>query len=127
MNTVEDGLTKRLFTMAMYLALTIFALAGWASITSGPGYMQVRVIVTVIAAMTFYLLFSGDLRRIVKKMFSKDTDQIKQVAPTTHQSALSPQSGPVPALGVHLVNTSEIVAPPSVTERTTSLLKNNKS
>jgi hypothetical protein len=128
LNTVEDALTKRLLTMAMYIALTICALAGWASITSGPGYMQLRVFVAVIAAITFYLLFSGDVRRLVKKVFSKESDQTKQVAPVTHGSAMSlPQSRPAAALGSHRVNTSEIVQPPSVTERTTSLLENDKS
>jgi hypothetical protein len=126
LNTVEEPLAKRLIKMAMYLALTICAITGWGSFTAGPAYMQVRVIITLIAAMTFYLLFSRDLRHIFYQLFSQNIEQIKQVTPASQESALPPaQSIPVPTLGSRRVNTAEIVQPPSVTEQTTILLDKN--
>ena len=125
LNGFEEAITKRLIMMAMYLALTICAMAGWASITSGPGYMQIRVIITLIAAITFYLLFSSDLRRIFHKLYSLNIAQIK---PVTHETSLPPpQSTPLPALGSRRVNTAEMVQPASVTEGTTVLLDKNRS
>jgi len=127
LNTIEEGLAKRLIVMAMYLVLTRCAIIGWGSITAGPGYMQVRVIITIIAAITFYLLFSGDLTHIFNKLFSQNTEQKKQIAPASQESALPPaHSIPVPSLGSHRVNTAEMVQPPSVTEQTTILLDKNK-
>jgi uncharacterized protein (DUF983 family) len=127
LNTVEEGLTKRLIKMAMYLVLTICAIIGWGSITAGPAYMQMRVIITFIAAITFYLLFSPDLKHIFYKLFSPHIEQIKQVTPASQESALPPaQSIPVPTLGSHRVNTAEMVPPPSVTEQTTILFDKNK-
>jgi len=127
LNTVEEGLAKRLIVMAMYFVLTICAIIGWGSITAGPGYMQVRFIITIIAAITFYLLFSGDLRHVFNKLFSQNTEQKNQIAPASQESALSPaHSIPVPSLGSHRVNTAEMVQPPSVTEQTTILLDKNK-
>jgi hypothetical protein len=125
LNGFEEAITKRLIMMAMYLALTICAMAGWASITSGPAYMQIRVIITLIAAITFYLLFSRDLRQIFYKLFSQTIEQIK---PASHESGLPPpQSTPLPALGSRRVNTAEMVQPASVTEGTTVLLDKNRS
>ena len=127
LNTVEEGLAKRLIKMAMYLVLTICAIIGWGSITAGPGYMQVRVIITIIAAITFYLLFSGDLTHIFNKLFSQNIEQKKQIASASQESALLPaQSIPVQSLGSHRVNTAEMVQPPSITEQTTILLDKNK-
>ena len=127
LNTLEEPLASRLIKMAMYLVLTICAITGWGSITAGPAYMQVRIIITLIAAMTFYLLFSRDLRHIFYKVFSQNIEQIKQVTPASRESALPPaQSIPVPTLGSHRVNTAEMVQPPSVTEETTRLLDRNK-
>ena len=127
LNTVEDALAPRLIKMAMYLVLTICAIIGWGSITSGPAYMQVRVIITIIAAITFYLLFSGDLTHIFNKLFSQSIEQKKQIATARQESGLPPaQSIPVPTLGSHRVNTAEMVPPPSVTEQTTLLLDKNE-
>ena len=127
LNTVGEGLAKRLSGMAMYFVLTICAITGWGSITAGPGYMQVRVIITIIAAITFYLLFSGDLTHIFKKLFSQNIEQKKQFAPANHRSALpAAHSIPMPSLGSHRVNTAEMVPPPSVTEQTTTLLDKSK-
>jgi len=127
LNTLEEPLAKRLIKMAMYLVLTICAIVGWGSITAGPAYMQIRVIITLIAAMTFYLLFSRDLKHIFNKLFSKDLEQKKQIAPASQETALPPaQSIPVPTPGSHRVNTAEMVQPPSVTEQTTILLDKNK-
>jgi uncharacterized protein (DUF983 family) len=124
LNTVEEGLAKRLFKMAMYLVLTVFAIIGWGSITAGPAYMQMRVIITFIAAITFYLLFSRDLKHI---LFSRHIEQIKQVTPVSQECALPPaQSIPVPSLASHRVNTAEMVQPPSVTEQTTILFDKNR-
>ncbi|MCA1600185.1 MAG: zinc ribbon domain-containing protein [Acidobacteria bacterium] len=123
LNTVEEALAKRLIKMAMYLVLTICAISGWGSITTGPGYMGVRVIITLIAAITFYLLFSRDLKHIFYKLFSQYIEQIKQVRSASQESALPlAQTMPVPTLGSHRVNTAEMVQPPSVTEHTTRLL-----
>jgi uncharacterized protein (DUF983 family) len=127
LNTVEETLAKRLIKMAMFLLLTICAIFGWASITAGPGFMQVRVIITLIAAMTFYLLFSRDLKHIFYKLFSQKIEQIKQVTRAKQNSALPPgQSVSVSTLGSHRLNTAEMVRPPSVTEQTTILLDKNK-
>ncbi len=126
LNTVEDAVGKRLLMIAMYLLLTTFALLGRASIASGPNYGQIRVIITVIAAITFYLLFSPDLKRIFHKLFSKNIEQIKQVT-SAHESALAPaQNIPVPTPGSRRVNTAEMAQPPSITEHTTRLLDENK-
>ena len=127
LSTIEEGLAKRLIMMAMYLAITICAIFGWGSVTAGPAYMQTRVIIAIIAAVTFYLLFSGDLTHTFKKLFSQKLEQKKQIAPVSQETALPPAySIPVPSLGTHRVNTAEIVQPPSVTEQTTVLLDENK-
>jgi hypothetical protein len=127
LNTIEAGLAKRLIMMAMYLVITICAIIGWGSITTGPAYMQVRVIITIIAAITFYLLFSGDLTHIFKKLFSQNIEQNKRIAPAREEAALPPaQSIAVPTLGSHRVNTAEMVQPRSVTEQTTILLDKKK-
>jgi len=124
LNAVEEGLAKRLIKMGMYLVLTIFAIIGWGSITSGPAYMQMRVIITSIAAITFYLLFWRDLKHI---LFSQHIEQIKTVTPAAQEPALPPaQSIPVQSLGSHRVNTAEMVQPQSVTEQTTTLFDKNK-
>lgn len=78
----------------------------------------------LIAGITFYLLFSRDLKHIFHKLFSQNIEQqLKQLAPASKESGLPPaQSMPVPTLGSHRVNTAEMVQPPSVTEQTTLLL-----
>lgn len=127
LNTVEEGSAKRLIVMAMYFVLTICAIIGWGSITAGPGYMQVRAIITIIAAITFYLLFSGDLTHIFNKLFSRNIEEKNQIAPASQESALPPaHSIPGPSLGSHRVNTAEMVPSPSVTEHTTILLDKSK-
>ena len=127
LNTIEDALAPRLVKMAMYLVLTTCAIFGWGSITAGPGYMQVRVIITIIAAITFYLLFSGEVTHIFNRLFFKNPEQQKQIATARQESGLPPsQSIPVPTLGSHRVSTAEMVPPPSVTEHTTLLLDKNE-
>lgn len=127
LSAFEEGLAKRLIMMAMYLVITTCAITGWGSITSGPNYMQVRVIVTIIAAITFYLLFSGDLTHVFNGLFSKNIEEKKQIAPANQEYALPPAHGiPVHSLGSHRVNTGDMVRPPSVTEQTTKLLDKNK-
>ena len=122
LNIIEEGLAKRVIKIAMYLVLTSCAIIGWGSITAGPAYMQMRVIITFIAAITFYLLFSRDLKHIFYKLFSQHIEQIKQVTPANQESPLPPaQSILVSTLGSHRVNTAEMVWPPSVTEQTTIL------
>ena len=126
-SATEEGLAKRLIIMAMYLVITVCAIIGWGSVTSGPGYMQVRVFVTIIAAIAFYLLFSSDLARIFNRLFSQNIEQKKQVAPASQETALPPaHSVPVSSLGSRRVNTAEMVQPPSVTERTTILLDKDR-
>lgn len=128
LNSVGEALAKPLIMMAMYLILTMFAIMGWGSITAGPGYMQLRFVITLIAAITFFLLFSRDLKRIFYRLFSRNIEEIKQLTPATHESALPPaHTIPVPTLDSYRVNTAEMVQHPSVTERTTTLLdKNNR-
>ena len=124
LSTIEEGLAKRLTIMAMNLVITLCAIMGWGSITSGPGYMQVRVLITIIAAITFYLLFSRDLTRMFNRLFSQNIEQKKQIAPVSQESALPPaHSIAVGSLGSHRVNTAEMVQPPSITESTTRQLK----
>ena len=126
LNTVEETVAKCLIKMAMYLVLTVCGIFGWGSITAGPAYMQMRVIITLIAAVTFYLLFSRDLKYIFYKLFSQNIEQTKQVTHASQESALPPTQTPVPILGSHRVNTAEMVQPPSVTEQTTTLLDKNR-
>lgn len=123
LNTVEETLAKHLIKLAMFLVLTTCSIFGWGSFTAGPAYMQIRVIITLVAAITFYLIFSRDLKHILHKLFSQNIERLKQVTPASQESALpSAQSMSVPTLGSHRVNTAEMVQPPSVTERTTLLL-----
>lgn len=127
LNNIEDRLAKRLILMAMFLVITICAIVGWGSITSGPVYMQVRVFITIIAAIVFYLLFLGDLTHIFNRLFAQNTEQNKQIAPARQETALPPaHSIPVPSLGSQRGHTAEMVQPPSVTEQTTILLDNGK-
>jgi len=94
----EEGLVKSLIKMAMYLVITICALIGWGSITAGPGYMQTRVVITLIAAITFYLLFADDLARIFSKLFSLNVEEEKRIAAARQESiASSKHSGNDPA------------------------------
>ena len=127
LNPAEDALAKRLVKMAMFLILMICAIMGWGSFTSGPGYMQVRGIITLIATITFYLLFSRDLKHILGQLFPHHVDPIKQITPASQELALPPaQSIAVPSLGRQRVNTAEMVSPPSITEQTTTLLDKYK-
>ena len=126
-SSTEERLSKRLIMMAMYLVITICAIIGWGSITAGPGYLQVRVLITLIAATTFYLLFSRDLMHIFSRLFAQNIQQVSQVAPASETSALrGAHSTARPPLGSHRVDTAEIVQPPSVTEQTTILLDKNR-
>jgi uncharacterized protein (DUF983 family) len=121
LNPVEEALVPRLIKIAMYLVLTVFAIIGWGSATAGPGYSQIRVIISLIAAVTFYLLFSRDLKHFF------NIEQIKKITPGSRESGLPPtKSIPVPTLESHRVNTTEMVQPPSVTEQTTTLLNKDK-
>ena len=123
LNAVEETLARLLIKIAMYLVLTICSIFGWGSITAGPAYMQVRVIITLIAGITFYLLFSRDLTHIFHKLFSQNIERLKKVTAASQESGLPPaQSMSVPILGSHRVDTAEMVQPPSVTEQTTRLL-----
>jgi len=123
LNTVEEALATRLIKMAMYLVLTICAVMGWGSIAAGPDYKQVRVIITLIAAITFYLLFRRDLKQIFDQLFSETIGKIKQGRPAGQGTPLPPaQSNPV----LQRVNTAEMVEPPSVTEQTTGLLDKSR-
>ncbi len=123
LNIVEEPLAKRLIEMTMFLVLAACAIMGWASITSGPGYMQVRVFTILIAVITFYLLFPRDLKHILNKLFSQDIEHIKQITPASEKPVLPPaQSIPVSDLAPHRVNTAGMVPPPSITEQTTTLL-----
>ena len=127
LNIVEEPLAKRLIKMTMFLVLAACAIMGWASITAGPGYMQVRAIATLIAVITFYLLFSRDLKHIFNKLFSQNIEDIKQITSASEKPVLPPaQSIPASVLGPHRVNTAEMVQPPSITEQTTSLLDKSR-
>src|ERR1041384_7035083 len=100
-SSTEESLSKRLIMMAMYLVITICAIIGWGSITAGPGYMQVRVLITLIAATTFYLLFSRDLMHIFSRLFAQNT-QVNQIAPANETSGLrGAHSTARPPLGSH--------------------------
>src|ERR1051326_6155842 len=82
-SSTEERLSKRLIMMAMYLVITICAIIGWGPITAGSGYLQVRVLITLIAATTFYLLFSRDLMHIFSRLFAQNIQQVSQVAPAS--------------------------------------------
>ena len=123
LNMDEEPQARSLIRMALFLVLAVCAIMGWASITAGPAYMQIRVITTLISVITFYLLFSRDLKHIFNKLFSQNTEQVKQFTPAFEKPVLPPaQSIPVSARGPHRVNTAEMVQPPSITEQTTTLL-----
>jgi hypothetical protein len=119
LNTVEEGLLKRLMGMALYLVLTAAAIFGMGAISAGPNYMQLRFLITLLAVVTFYLLFSRDLRQVFHNL-------IKQGTSTTQETDLPPAARAVATLNPHRVTTAEIVPPPSVTEHTTSLLDRNQ-
>lgn len=126
LNSLAEGLAKRLVKMAMFLLLLICALMGWGSITSGPNYMQIRVIITLIAVFAFYLLFARDVKHIFTKFFSQDVEQTKQVPPANQKGALPLGQSIAISLESHRINTAEMVSPPSITEQTTMLLDKNK-
>jgi hypothetical protein len=127
LNASDDGLAKRLITIALYLVVTLCAILGWGSITAGPAYMQIRVIIAIIAAVTFYLLFAGDLKHVFGKLSGRDIQRNKQIAADHQQTALPPAHNiPVASLGSQRVNTAEMLQPPSVTEQTTTLLDKDK-
>ena len=123
---VEESLTTLLIKIAMFLLLTVCAIFGWGSVTTGPSYMQVRLIITLIAALTFYLLFSRDLKHIFDKLFSHNIEPIKHLTSNQKSSLPPSQSIPLPTLGARRVNTAEMLPPPSVTEQTTTLLDKNR-
>jgi hypothetical protein len=112
--------------MAMYLLLTAAAIFGWGAFSFSPAYMQLRFLISILAVIAFYLLFSHDLKRLFNELFSKNIERIKQVTSPTQESALPPKAIPVPTLNPHRVTTAEIVQPPSVTEHTTTLLDRNE-
>lgn len=127
LNAVAESLAPRLIKIAMFLVLTVIAIMGWGSATAGPAYSQVRVIIALLAAITFYLLFSHDLKQLFQRLLSQKTKHITQSTPDSGESALPPaQNIPMQALGSHRVNTAEMVPPPSITEHTTILLDQNK-
>lgn len=127
LNSSQDGLAKRLISMAMFLVIAICAIGGWGSFTAGPAYMQIRGIITIVAAIAFYLLFSADLAHILNKLLARNIELDRQNASASEQSALPPaHSVPVPSFESHRVNTAEMLPPPSVTEQTTTLLDKNK-
>lgn len=126
LSTIEGALSTRLLSIAMYLVLTVFAIFGWGSFTSGPQYAQIRVVVTVIAAIAFYLIFQNDLKHIFHKLFSGSAEPTERVISATQQSSLPPvRSVPAPS-PARRANTAEIVQPPSITEHTTRLLDESK-
>jgi hypothetical protein len=110
--------------MAMFLVIAICAIGGWGSFTAGPSYMQIRGIITIVAAIAFYLLFSADLVHILNKLFARNIEPDRENASASEQSALPPAS--VQSFGSHRVNTAEMLPPPSVTEQTTTLLDKSK-
>lgn len=116
LNAVEQGVVKRLVGMAMYLLLTAAAIFGWGSFSSTPSYMQIRFLITALAAVTFYLLFSQDLKR-----------QFNKLREPTQESAFPPGAKPLASLQPHRTSTAEMVSPPSVTEQTTTLLDRSSS
>lgn len=120
LHSIEEPIAQRLIKMAMFLLLAACAVMGWASFTAGPAYMQVRIIISLIAVVAFYLLFSRDLKHLFNKLFSENIDLI---SPASKNSGLPPAQGvAVSSLGPRRVNTAEMVPPPSITDRTTSLL-----
>ena len=120
LNSVEEPIAQRLIKIAMFLLLAACAVMGWASFTAGPAYMQVRIIISLIAVVAFYLLFSRDLKLLFGRLFSENTNLI---GPAGKNSVLPPAQGmAVSSLGPRRVNTAEMVQPPSITDRTTSLL-----
>jgi hypothetical protein len=124
LDTGDGGLGKRLLAIVLFLVVTVFAILGWGSITSGPGYMQVRIFVAILAAITFYLLYSDDLKGIFNRLSSEKAEEKKQFAPHGHEPALPPAySVPASSFVPHRVDTAEMVQPPSVTEPTTRLLE----
>jgi uncharacterized protein (DUF983 family) len=128
LNIEEEPLATRMIKMALFLVLVACAIMGWASVTSGPGYWQVRVIITLISVISFYLLFSRDLKHIFDKLFTQNIELEKQITIAAEKPFLPPaQSMPVSAFVPHRVNTAEMVQPPSVTEQTTTLLDKSEN
>jgi hypothetical protein len=123
LNDVNHALPRRLLAIVMFLLLTMSAFFGWGSAVAGPEYGMIRMFITVIAAIAFYLLFFDDLKRIPHKRFSRNNESAKQITSASFEPSLPPaRSIPVPTPASRRINTAEMVQPPSVTEQTTNLL-----
>ena len=128
--------TRRIIAMLMHVALTALAIMGWGP-WSGPSYMQVRALILLLSIISFFLLYSSDLKRAFsillgqprgqsdrETLASSDSNTFKQVGTASRQPALP--SPPVNSLGKRVKNTAEIRRPPSITEHTTELLNKDR-
>jgi hypothetical protein len=128
--------TRRIIAMLMHVAVAALAIMGWGP-WSGPSYMQVRALILLLSVISFFLLYSSDLKRAFSTLFGQPKDQsvretlsssasntLNQVGTPSGQPALPAK--PVNSLGQRVRNTAEMLRPPSITEHTTELLNKDR-
>ena len=115
-----DKAESALPTLVSLIMLIAALLAVGASlIYVGPGSHQMLMLSKVAAAITFVFLLSCRPWRLIHRLFSQDTEQMKQVNSAAGENALPPtQSIPATDFGTQRVKTQ----PSSITEHTTRLL-----
>ena len=119
------------FLMYLGTVLSVFAATMVPARWGTPSFF-----ITVLTVFTLLLLVSTRLMRAVQDLITGNeqppsglprasvaTASLRGFGAVVEEAALNPaRFTPVPSFGVQRVNTSEIAAPPSVTERTTNLL-----
>lgn len=128
--------TSRIIAMLMHVALTALAIMGWGP-WSGPRYFEVRALILLLSVVSFFLLYSSDLKRAFSILLgqpkgqsdretfaSSESKTNNQIGTASRQPALS--STPVNSLGQRVRNTAEMLRPPSITEHTTELLNKDR-
>lgn len=111
-----------LVSLIMFIAALLALAASLAYV--GPQSGQMVMFSLIAAAITLVFLLSCRPWRLIRRIFSQDAEQVKQVNSASAEYALPP-ARTIPAMdfGTQRVKTSEIIQPSSVTEHTTRLLE----
>ena len=110
-----------LVSLIMFIAALLAVAA--SLIYVGPASHQMVMFSLIAAAISFVFLLSCRPWRLIHKLFSEDTGQMKQVSSAASEYTLPPtQSIPATEFSTRRVKTAEMVQPPSITEHTTRLL-----
>ena len=114
-----------LVSLIMFLAALLALAASLAYV--GPQSEQMVMFSLIAAAITLVFLLSCRPWRLIRRIFSQDAEQVKQVNSASGEYALPPaRTIPATDFGTQRVKTSEIVEPSSVTEHTTRLLDSKR-